>query len=483
MKYSYLLPAVFLCCIRLWALPVVIPDNPGKIEKFAADELSYYLEKVTGKKTPVVSEKNIKSGLPGYYIGRTSRAAALKVCAPEKINSFTVKFVDGSLFITGKDGDGEEKDDTNPAGTLFGVYHFLHDSLGVRWIYPGKDGEFIPVKPDFKPSAACDAVYIPVLSDRMFGGRVPSAEIRRYYRRNMYLAKARHNGRGGHNKFVYREYGKSNPEFFALGKNNKRNNTPGGSLCLSNPELQKALIKYAVNNKKEYVSAHETDSVARCLCPNCNAMNGDDFRGPTGRYAPYRNMGERYAGFYRKLLDQCREIAPDLKISAYAYQSYFYAPRKVKLDKKIHVGLVPDLPFPRRRSYTEFLRNEYKLWAQSGASLYFRPNNFNGGYCMPEVWYDEFSDELKFLCQLGITGIAIDGYSRQMWATRGLDQYICSRMIAYPDSDPEKLFEEYIACFGAAAPEIRKYFSFFRNYLKENCDMINTLHENSVRRW
>ena len=474
---------VLLFGTALFALPVVIPANANSIEKFAASELALYLKKITGKDVRIVSEKSVKPDAPGYYLGNTARAKSAKIALPKKENSFVITRIGNALFISGRDGNGAESDDRTPAGTLFGVYHFLRTYGKVLWIYPGADGESIPKNPDFTIPGSCHITYIPRLAERRFGGRAPSPEVRRFFRRNMFLFQGKNIGRGGHTKFIFPEYGKSNPEFFALASNNKRQNVQHGSFCLSNPGLQKALIKHAVKNKHQFVSAHEADSVSRCCCSRCEALNGEDFRGPTGRYAPYRNMGERYARFYLALLNESRKVDPELKVSAYAYQSYFYAPRQTRLDKNIHIGLVPDLPFPRRKSHTAFLRNEYKLWAASGASLYLRPNNFNGGYCMPEVWYDEFADELKFLCDLGIYGIAIDGYMRQMWATRGLDQYICARLLAQPESDVEKLFDEYVSSFNAAAPEVRKYFKFFQKYLKDNCDRINTIHENSVRRW
>ena len=31
-----------------------------------------------------------------------------------------------------------------PVGTLFAVYDVLDNDLGVRWLWPGKSGEFVP---------------------------------------------------------------------------------------------------------------------------------------------------------------------------------------------------------------------------------------------------------------------------------------------------------------------------------------------------
>ena len=53
-------------------------------------------------------------------------------------DSFSLKSRDGKLYITG----------SNPRSVLFGVYEYLKKH-GFSFLYPGKDGEIIPEKPDF----------------------------------------------------------------------------------------------------------------------------------------------------------------------------------------------------------------------------------------------------------------------------------------------------------------------------------------------
>ena len=53
-------------------------------------------------------------------------------------DSFSLKSRDGKLYITG----------SNPRSVLFGVYEYLKKH-GFAFLYPGKDGEIIPEKPDF----------------------------------------------------------------------------------------------------------------------------------------------------------------------------------------------------------------------------------------------------------------------------------------------------------------------------------------------
>ncbi len=461
---------------------VVVPEKANHIERYAARELVEYLKKSTGSSLPVIAENKISAEQTGYFIGRTRRAAAEKISAPEKDCSFVIRYRKGSLFIVGRDGKGKESDNYNPAGSLFGVYHFLRSSLGVRWIYPGRDGEFVPSCPGFVPDVSCEYVYVPEFSDR-FNNRKVYGDLRRFYRRVMFLHYSPlSRGRGGHNVWIYREYGQTDPDLFAMDAQGKRFCAPNGTFCLSNPKLHDVLFRHSLKHGNQYISGQEADNVMRCQCKNCKALDGDDVRGPTGRYNVFPNMGERYARWYKMLEEKSIAEKHPMLVSAYAYQSFFYAPRKTKLSKNVQIGLVPDLPFPRRKEFNEFLAKEYQAWKESGASLYLRSNYFHGGYCMPEVWYDEYDKELKLLWKLGITGVVTDGMNN-MWATRGLDQYIASRLHSDPSLDAEKLFEEYISAFGAAAPAVKEYFRYFQRYMKENCTRINDIYETTGRNW
>ena len=49
-----------------------------------------------------------------------------------------------SLYIAGRDGGGDPLDRDTSAGTLFGVYEWLQRDLGVRWLWPGELGTFVP---------------------------------------------------------------------------------------------------------------------------------------------------------------------------------------------------------------------------------------------------------------------------------------------------------------------------------------------------
>ncbi|MBE6372201.1 MAG: DUF4838 domain-containing protein [Lentisphaerae bacterium] len=99
---------------------IYAPENEPVLQ-FACDELIHY---------------------GGTAFRRSGNAEADIVLHSENASkfqdSFSLKSRDGKLYITG----------SNPRSVLFGVYEYLKKH-GFAFLYPGKDGEIIPEKPDF----------------------------------------------------------------------------------------------------------------------------------------------------------------------------------------------------------------------------------------------------------------------------------------------------------------------------------------------
>ena len=472
---------------------IIIPDNPNSVECTAAEELQCHLKKSTGVCLPIINEKKVTGKIiGGYFLGNTRTAEKQKIDVSQMAsNSYVLHYDNNFLYIKGKDGTGKETRLETAAGTLFGVYHYLQKGLKVRWLWPGKDGEYIPAieelyldnKLDGKYSLEFKFIWASALKkgdDFRWGRRVMNMSLTNYIK---------HAGTGGHAFGKWAEtYGQKHPEWFAMLPNGKRNTRPHASMCISNDGFHNKIVELwkAEQDKnkdtKLFINVKENDTPNRCTCSVCRARDGKDERGPTGRYKLFPNVSERYAKFYKDVWEKAVKVDPDAKLSFYAYQNYFYAPRKTKLNSNFYVGLVPDIPFPRLPEYNDWLKKEYLGWKSSGASFYLRPNYFYGGYCMPEVWYDQYALEFKFLKKLGCIGVVIDGPSL-IWATRGLDYYVMGRLCVEPEAKAEDLVNEYLSGFGKAAPEVRAYFEHWRNYMHKNSKRINTIYEKSLRRW
>jgi hypothetical protein len=100
---------------------IAVERDAGDIERFAAQELSRYLEATSGVFLPVVEERSAEVRAIQIRAGQAETDGYRLVVEPEKVTI---------------EGEG-------PRGVLYGVYGILR-SLGYRWYFPGKSGEVIP---------------------------------------------------------------------------------------------------------------------------------------------------------------------------------------------------------------------------------------------------------------------------------------------------------------------------------------------------
>ncbi len=283
----------------------------------------------------------------------------------------------------------------------------------------------------------------------------------------------------------YKRYGAARPDFFEMDSQGRRLNDRYASMCVSNPAFHQQII----DNWRESgltnlaVNAKENDAYGRCQCDNCKAWDGEDQRWPTVYYSSHRNVGERYAKFYKAIWEKAAQINPDVRVGGYAYMNYVYAPRHTKLNKNIIVGFVDDLPFPRTPEYQKLVDDEIKAWGESGASMYLRPNYYLSSYAMPELYFNQYAHEFKLAYRNGMLGLDIDGPNNS-WGTIGFNLYVMGRLVVQPEKPVYELLDEYCAAFGKAAPAVRQYISYWEKYTMDHAVEFNRIHEEeSERKW
>lgn len=127
-------------------------------------------EKIHGAELPLVRESDLPAGKQiRIYIGATK--AAERAGLGQKTfsgESYAIKAVDGGLFIVGGENgkpllyepDAKRSKQENGRliwtengivrdarrGTLYGVYRFLSTFSGIRWLWPGELGTYVPEK-------------------------------------------------------------------------------------------------------------------------------------------------------------------------------------------------------------------------------------------------------------------------------------------------------------------------------------------------
>ena len=118
------------------AVNLVVPSGEmTRFENTAKSELCTYLAKVTGEKVEVVREDAAAGRGRSIFLGRTCFAAANGIdYAALNDEEWVLREIGGNLVVAGG-GD---------VGVLFAAYHLLEDVIGIRWLDPTDEGEFIP---------------------------------------------------------------------------------------------------------------------------------------------------------------------------------------------------------------------------------------------------------------------------------------------------------------------------------------------------
>ena len=128
---------------------ILLPRVFGKATLLAANELSDYIEKISGARIPVDLGKAQR--LAGGIISLEPRTdPTSEVSADGSEDEFTIEERRNTLTIRGNSDEA----------VLYGVYQYLNE-LGVRWFMPGDLGENVPAlktirignrKQTYKPS-------------------------------------------------------------------------------------------------------------------------------------------------------------------------------------------------------------------------------------------------------------------------------------------------------------------------------------------
>ncbi|MEM2110617.1 MAG: DUF4838 domain-containing protein [Candidatus Bathyarchaeia archaeon] len=102
--------------------------------RFAAEELSRYLQLSTGRKIPILNINSVEEAVHGFVLGLCHD---LRIACHTKANSendcICIKRTQDKYLLGG----------SNARSVLFATYRYLRE-IGFRWIRPGNRGEIIP---------------------------------------------------------------------------------------------------------------------------------------------------------------------------------------------------------------------------------------------------------------------------------------------------------------------------------------------------
>ena len=253
---------------------IVLCADASVSEQTAATELQSYLEQIGGVALPVIGEEQMKNGHKHIFIGFNKEYARQcgAECPQNDDEGYTYRSVGKNIWIYG----GKQR------GTIYGVFSFLENELGVRWY-------------------SADCTKVPALDKWDFKGLMrsekPFVEYRHlnYAMANSNVDWLAHNkcnmgwsvlnneyggltGYWGYHTFSYfistGEYFEEHPEYFSM-RDGKR--TPYTQLCLSNPDVLRICtekMKQVIADNPQYwvYDLSQNDNHFPCQCDECRAI-------------------------------------------------------------------------------------------------------------------------------------------------------------------------------------------------------------------
>jgi hypothetical protein len=507
---------------------VVVPDHPEPSVTYAAEELVTHVAKASGARLAVVheSEPRDQSATP-IFLGDTRAARALGIDADRlPVETFVLRTTDTAFYIAGNDVVGPEQPKTpddvfsdrlyndpkheghgdplnmnTSAGTLFGVYDWLEHDVGVRWLWPGELGTYVPslptiiarpynqkVAPHFFQRAIRPGLTFE-LAHPALGFTAPAAA--EYAQAQTVFLRRHRMGRGQpityHHAFVdwWEKYGHEHPDWFQLNANGTRGpEKPGGrfSMSVSNPELVRQVVDLwkADPTHPKYINAVENDTPGLCTCADCRAADGppppdyQKFTPKTSKVYGKPFVTDRYVKFWLAVQQLAAKTDPDVNVVGYAYFNYFEPPTSgVKLNPHIVIGFCPSSYwYPRSPEEHAWFKQRWTGWSHTGARVFSRTNYFLDGYCMPYIFAHQFADDFQHEASEGMAGTDFDSLTGS-WATQGPTLYLLMRLHTDPALNVEQILAEYYAAFGPAMKDVQAYFDYWEKYLMTHRELLD----------
>jgi len=466
---------------------IILPSDANSVETFTAQEVQEHLRLVSGADC-VITTQTSGTKLPV----RLGRAANVDLSGLKK-NSAKIRIATDAIDIAGIDDQGDALDFSCAAGTLFGVYDFLENELGVRWLWQGDLGTTYPERRSIDIPCGEREIHPLVFSC----WRVSTAgkdswhnpanytrfqhEQRLWLRRHRFaLADALNRGHA----FIdwYDRYFQAHPEWFNLLPDGRREADPyygNGhkslvSMCVTNPAFRRQILAdWQRRGAKDIINANENDTAGKCTCPDCLAADGtghDAERLAAARerfeandplwYKPLGSLSDRYAQFFLALLQEGRKIKPGCRVIGGAYANYSDPPKHTKMDKDIVLRMTAPIMYPWTPQKVQDFIDNWRGWAATGASLMFRPNFTLDGHNFPLMYYKTFAAVYDYAVKNNLVAVDMDSYMG-MVAANGITNYVIAMKINEPERTVAELEDDYCAAFGQAKDIMREYLAIF----------------------
>ncbi len=453
---------------------IVLSAQASPSEKHAARELHDFLQQMTGADVPVRDDSG-PLGKSEILLGdnRHLRELGAKIDFLRLGNEgFTIRTVRPHLVIAG----GRLR------GTMYGVYTFLEDYLGVRFL--AADCTIVPRRETVKVFPI-DDTQIPALEYRepfvldAFDGDWCA---RNKMNSNSGRLDDEHGGKVTYFGFVHtaaqllplEKYFDTHPEYYSM-INGKRVRDYT-QLCWTNKDVQKILAAEMKKRMRDHPEARvfsisQNDWGNPCQCPDCDLV----VRREGSQIGPILEAVNYVA-------DQVRKDFPSNIIDTLAYQYSRKPPRYLRPRPNVVVRLcsieccfshpLQTCSHPANAAFRQDLEGWSKacdrLWVWDYVTSFAH-------YLVPFPNLRSVGPNIKYLAEHNVRGIFEEGcYTTVNGEFSKLRSYLMAKFLWNPDYDYEKAMTDFLeGYYGNAAILIRQYIDLVHNKCRD--DVIHSM--------
>ncbi len=450
---------------------IVVDSAAGESVQYAAIELQNWIAQVSGVSLPIV-------GLDGGEAGKRLIVGYNEITAKLKPDAVKPKDSDDTLTWCSVGGDillwGGAK-----RGTLYSVYSFLEEELGVRWysstvsVAP-KTRKYVFGKLNHSESPSIkvrDDFYYDVNRNPDFSGKLRNNHIPLVGRDGKTIPFSSERFWGIHTfdmmvpKAVYFS---SHPEYFSL-RNGKRVKEGYTQLCLSNPDVLRITIesmRKVMQENPDYLiySLTQNDNFDYCECSECQAI-AEQYGGESGLMI----------WFVNQVADALKDEFPDKYIGTFAYQYTRSVPKNIKPRENVVVRLC-SIECCLIHNYDECEQNRAFLndlqgWGAIAPHLYIWDyTTAFTQYSLPVPNFKTVKPHIQDFVANKAIGMMEEGdYQTKCGEFNELKVYLLAKLMWNCEADPDAIIRDFTdGYYGPAGKHIREYIEFADRILRRD---------------
>ena len=452
---------VNLAALTGWDIVIAADAIPS--ERYAAEECQRYLAQACGVELPIVTVVD----RPDRHVFVGSSQAMQRSAAGFAIDSFGAEDLrivirENQIVIAGG----------RPRGTLYGVYAFLEDHLGVRFLTAGHT--HVPRIQSWHVVGPVDRFYHPPLEMRWsyYGEVNRNPEFAARLRVNTVGDDPRLGGRSQQRLISHTfaaqipsaKYGKQHPEYYALRDGQRladvADDSFGTEPCLTNPDVlsivtQAVLDEIKAQPEAANISVSQNDNAKNCLCPQCAAIDQREGT-PMGSLLTFVNA----------VADTVAQQYPHTKVGTLSYWYTRRPPATLKPHPNVQIQLcsieccvLHAINDPNCPKNVEFCR-DMNDWGKICDQIYIWNYNTNfSNYLLPLPNLRVIGPNVRYFVSNHAQGIFMQAAGNANGAEMSeLRTYLMSQLLWDPARDEQRLINEFLDLhYGRAAGPIRSY--------------------------